>query len=202
VRIIYDFGGCHDLPFYRESERQLNEALKEIIKHTSELTLANLKPPTEKIDKIFLEGAFENKKYTIESFRKDAPWFSSIKKLQEKYKSGFVGLEKPVYQIPHLCMIYWELYGGVYTTNKFLSKVCQRIGPVFSRARTYHFAKVVNRELEENEVGIAIHGKAHELTNYLNQIAPDIKIYPLEDKLASLSVEQTIKTYCQTRLKK
>ena len=202
MRIIYDFGGCHDLPFYRESERQLNEALKEIIKHTSELTLANLKPPTEKIDKIFLEGAPENKKYTIESFRKDAPWVSSIKKLQEKYKSEFVGLERPLYQIPHLCMVYWELYEGIYITNKFLSKVCQRIEPVFGRARTYHFAKVVNRKLGEDEVGIAIHGKAHELTNYLNQIAPDIKIYPLENEVAVLSVEQTIKNYFQTHLKK
>jgi hypothetical protein len=185
MRILYDFGFYHELTFYETKEKQSNKALKEIMNYLHDVTLENLKPPVKKFDKIFLEGLPENKKYTTESLIKDASWVSSIKKLHEKYNSELVGLEKPSYYTT----AFYAMYLSTYSKNKFLSKMSKKIDDVFNNVRTYHFAKVINKELKEGEIGIALHGKAHEITNYLNRIAPDIEVYPVENELATFVVK-------------
>jgi hypothetical protein len=191
MRVLYDVGFAHRMPFWKKEEEEFNNRLKEATDYLLGMLLSNLKPPTEKIDKIFLEGLPEDKDYySVEELSRDEgkSWITQIKKLCEKYSSRIVGMEKKSYYY----VAYFSSFLETYSENKLLKNLSGKFEEIFNGARTYYFAKTIDKELKEGEIGVTIHGKGHEIMNYLNRYAPDIKVYPVKNALVSRILEDLV----------
>jgi hypothetical protein len=195
MRILYDVGFAHGVPFRKKE--QFNKALVEITDYLLDVTLTDLEPPTDKIDKLFVESLSANEKYNLESLKDGSSWISPIKKLYKKYKPQLIGIERTSYYFMHSL----SAYVTTNSRNKILSKIFGKLEDVFSEARTQYFAKTISEELKEGEIGLALHGEAHEITNYLNRMAPDIAVYPVRNKMLDLMIENMIRLQKQKFLK-
>lgn len=194
MRILYDVGFAHGVPFRKKD--QFNKALVEITDYLLDVTLTDLLP-TDKVDKFFVESLSANENYSLESLKDGSPWVSPIKKLYKKYKPQLIGIERKSYYFMHGL----SAYVTTNSRNKILSKVFGKLEDVFSEARTRYFAKAISEELKGGETGVALHGEAHEITNYLNRMAPDILVYPVKNKMLDLMIENMIRLQKQKFLK-